>query len=157
MRSLSVNEQGCVFVSEKHLSQTCVRKSSALVNVRIQLKGKNREGNRDLRSHPPVFLRDAPVVLLPPLVVITGGIGLFHTARTSSGLTVWCAVYFSCGETFRREDHNSLHLSAFEPQETRNRSYFVFNFLPKIPQVCPDPANQFGVLCLTVLRNILLI
>ncbi len=48
---------------------------------------KNCEGNWGLRSHPPVFLRDAPVVLLPQLVVITGGIGLFHTARTSSGLT----------------------------------------------------------------------
>ena len=34
-------------------------------------------------------LQEAPVVLLPPLMFITCGNGLFHTARTSSGLTVW--------------------------------------------------------------------
>ena len=63
---------------------------TSLPSVYVHTTGKT-EGNRDLRSHPPVFLRDAPVVLLPPLVVITGGIGLFCTARTSSGLTVWRA------------------------------------------------------------------
>ena len=38
--SLSVNEQVCVFASEKHLSETCVRKSNSHVNVRTQLKNR---------------------------------------------------------------------------------------------------------------------
>ena len=78
----------CVFFGQKKLEPKMCRTSVSTVYACTQLK-KHREGNKDLRSHPPVFLRDAPVVLLPPLVVITGGIGLFHTARTSSGLTVW--------------------------------------------------------------------
>ena len=89
--SLSVNEQLCLFWQKK-LEPTMRCASMSSVYACTQLK-KHREGNRDLWSHPPVFLRDAPVVLLPPLVVITGGIGLFphgsHKQRTHCLVSVF--------------------------------------------------------------------
>ena len=85
LTSLSVTEQLCLFWQKKQEPKMC-RTSMSSVYGCTQLKKKRNQG---LASHPPVFLRDAPVVLLPPLVVNTSGIGLFHTARTCRGLTVW--------------------------------------------------------------------
>ena len=66
------------------------------INVtRLQTAGNCRR-NKDLRSRPPVFLLDAPVILLSLLAVMARGIEHFHMARASSRLTVWLPYSHTC-------------------------------------------------------------
>ena len=128
--------------------------SMSSVYACTQLK-KHREGNRDLWSHPPVFLRDAPVVLLPPLVVITGGIGLFPHGSHKQRTHCLVSVFSQSWECFVKNDSVRsclIELQSFlQSKIDVDPIYRVLMFLPCFVHVlCKTRCFQVDLLRISV-------